>query len=125
MQTMKCPACGRESMSREIVPNYQAKVGGLVVQVPQAELLKCSSCGEVVVGAEEMKRWQRIQQDRLRAEGHIPLPREVKEVREFFGLSVADFALLLGLTRQTIHAWEREAVGALQLGPAALLLGLL
>src|SRR5712692_10976431 len=36
-------------------------------------------------------------------------------------IALSDFAKLLGVTRQTIHAWEWTDLAALQLGPPALL----
>lgn len=125
MATVKCPNCGQAALARKIVPLYEARLGGLPVRVENAEFAECSACGETVVRAQEMKRWQQAQQEQLRAGGHIPSPDEVKRVREHFGLSVSDFAGLLGVTRQTVHAWERPGLDALPLGPAALLIGLL
>ena len=49
---------------------------------------------------------------------------QIKTIRESLGLGVSDFAFLLGVTRQTVHAWEHSN-GGVQLGPTALLLGLL
>jgi len=125
MQATKCPACGNQTLARRIVSNYKTKLGGLPVHVEHAEISECSSCGETVVNAEEVKRWQKLQQDQLRSTGQIPSSTDVKKIRKHFGFSVSDFAALFGITRQTIHAWERPELGALQLGPASLLLGLL
>lgn len=95
-------------------------MGGVPVEVTDAKISKCNSCGETSVNAKELKRW-----DRLRSEGNVPTPAEVKRIRESQDLSVSDFARLVGVTRQTIYAWEREDVAALQLSPASLLVGLM
>src|SRR5262249_41372856 len=68
---------------------------------------------------------EKLQQEQLQAAGEIPTPEEVRRIRTALGLSVSDFAKVLAVTRQTIHAWERTGLNALQLSPAALLLGLL
>jgi DNA-binding transcriptional regulator YiaG len=112
-------------MIREVIPNYKTKMGGIPIEVPNAEISRCSNCGETSVSAKELKRWELIQKEQLRSTGQIPSPEEVTEIRTLLGLSISDFAKLLGVTRQTIHAWERPELAALQLGPAALLLKLL
>jgi DNA-binding transcriptional regulator YiaG len=112
-------------MTPEVISEFSTRVGGVPVVIPEAHISKCTNCGETSVGAKELKRWELIQKEQLRDAGQIPSAGEVTRIREAIGLSVSDFAKLLGVTRQTIHAWEREGCAALQLGPGALLLEVL
>ncbi len=125
MSRFKCPECGIGEMTPEVISNHTTKLGGIQVEVPNAHVSRCTNCGELSVGAAELKRWAQIQQQQLRGAGQLPSPAEVRATREALGLSVADFAKLLGVTRQTVYAWEREDLSALQLGPTSLLLGTL
>jgi len=112
-------------MRLEIVPKHSARLGGVPVEVDNAQIFRCSECGEISVQAEEMRRWEDLQQSALREASLLPSPAEVKAIRESLSLSVSDFAAMLGVTRQTLHAWERPEGKGLPLGPAALLLKLL
>lgn len=125
MAGFKCPYCGAGEMVLECSPDHVSHIGGVPVTVPDAQVSKCTSCGRTTVSAKELKRWRRIQQAQLQTAGHVPSPEEVRRIRESFGLSVSEFACLLAVTRQTVHAWERRGAEGMQLGPAAILLRLL
>ncbi len=109
----------------EVVADHRTKLGGVPVRVKDARIAKCNHCGETSVSAKELERWERLQQEQLQQGRQIPSPAEVRRIREWVGFSVADFAALLGVTRQTVYAWEREDTGGMQLGPAALMVKLL
>jgi DNA-binding transcriptional regulator YiaG len=121
----KCPVCGMGIMIDEVIACHSTRLGGVPVEVANARITKCDKCGEVAVDANELNRWEEIQKAALYAAGHIACPAKVRSIRQSLGLSVSDFAKVLAVTRQTVHAWEREGMHALQLGPAALLLDLL
>ena len=125
MIAFKCPYCGIGRMVVEVVHEHRTKLGGVPVRIKDARIAKCNHCGETSVSAKELERWQRLQQEQLRESRQVPSPAEVKRTREGLGFSVADFAALLGVTRQTVYAWERLDTGGMQLGPAALVVKLL
>ncbi len=125
MAGFNCPYCGEGKMVLETAPDHVTQLGGVPVEVEDAQVSRCTQCGQTTVSAREIKRWRRLQQEQLQARGQIPTPEEVKRTRELLGLSVSDFASLLAVTRQTVHAWERPDAGGMQLGPAALLVSLL
>ena len=125
MQKYKCPECGKGEMLPEIVPVYQTKLGGIPVEVKNAELARCTNCGKTNITAGEIKRWECLQREQLQKAGSIPTPREVKALRERLGLSNIKLAALLGVTRQAVYGWESDEIGPMSLGPAALMLKLL
>lgn len=125
MAAFKCPECGQGKMVPAVIPTHETRLGGVPLVVQDARVSRCTHCGEISVPGEELKRWRQIQRQQLASRSQIPRPREVKEIRQTAGLSVADFAALLGVTRQTVHAWERDDSEGVQLGPGALLLKLL
>jgi putative zinc finger/helix-turn-helix YgiT family protein len=122
---MVCPNCGKTELQHVVIPSYSTRMQGVPVQVDNAEIRVCRECGEEVVSAKELKRWRDTQRRQLSETGCIPKPAEIRELRERIPMSQKDFAALLGVTRQTVSAWEREGGWALQFGPASLLLGLL
>lgn len=125
MITMKCPSCGKEEMRLQVVADYETRLGGVPVVVPDARIGTCANCGETLVCADELERWRDLQRQQLQDAGQVPSAREVSRTRESLGLSVSDFAVLMGVSRQTIHAWERQDGRGMQFGPASLLVDLL
>lgn len=125
MTAFKCPCCGVGEMVVKAVPEHHTRLGGVPVQVKDAQIAKCNHCNETSVSANELHRWENVQQEQLREDRQIPSPVEVRKIRQWLGSSVADFAALLGVSRQTVYAWERDDTGGMKLGPAALVVKLL
>ena len=125
MTSMPCPNCPDGKLVLKIIPIFNTHFGGIPVQIPNAEIFECTSCRETTVSATELERWEQIQRDQLREDQHTPSPESVKRLRKALGLSVADFAALLAVTRQTVYAWERNDTKPMNVGPAALLIKLL
>jgi YgiT-type zinc finger domain-containing protein len=125
MPKLKCPKCHKGNLARSTIKEFGAKLGGIPFTIDNAEVWRCAECGHVVATANDLKRWRDSQRAYLQARGFVLAPEAVRELRESLGLSVADLAALLAVTRQTIHAWERPGLGALQVGPSAIILRLL
>ncbi|MHC4442686.1 MAG: type II TA system antitoxin MqsA family protein [Planctomycetota bacterium] len=125
MSEFTCPYCGKGKMSLEVVPKHITRLKGVPVVVENARISKCPECSETSVNAKELKRWHAIQQAQLQAKEQVPSASEVKRIRNALGLSISDFATILGVTRQTVHAWEHSETGGMQLGPAAILINIL
>jgi putative zinc finger/helix-turn-helix YgiT family protein len=125
MTNPQCPNCEGGKLVKSLVPRYQARLGGIPFEIENARLWRCDSCDEIVVTAEDLKDWRKAQRAYLQLKGGVPSGDRVRRLRERLKLSAADLAALLAVTRQTVHAWEREGLQALQIGPAALLLLLL
>lgn len=124
MVTMKCPYCDEGKVTITVVPEYATQLGGVPFTVKNARIGQCDSCERKVFGAKEVKRWENDLREELQSRGTLVRAEQIRTIRQSLGLSVIDFAFLLGVTRQTVHAWEHSN-GGVQLGPTALLLGLL
>jgi len=112
-------------METREVSRYRTVLGGIAFEVPNARFRECPKCGEIAVSGPEIKRWRSALRDHLERIDAIPSSDDIRQLRDEIGCSAADFAAVLGVTRQTVHAWERADQRSLQLGPASLLLSLM
>ena len=124
MKTARCPVCGKGEVAEEVIPRYDTRLGGVPVLVDNARIGRCSACGETYISAKEIERWRAIQRLQLQEAKHVPSAGEVTRIRESLGLTVSDFATLVGVSRQSVHAWERQG-GGMAFGPASNLISLL
>ncbi len=125
MAKMSCQKCKKGMFEMTVLPKFQTKLKGIPFVVEDAKVLQCPNCGEKVYDAKEMERWEQVLKSHLQSTGLLITPEQVKELRDVAGLSVADLACLLGVTRQTVYGWESKSSGGVQFGPASLLLGIL
>lgn len=124
MSGYRCTKCGAGQMTPVTVGEYNARLGGIEFLVRDAKIRRCPECGEVAVGARELKRWRILLRQHLRERGQLPSGEDVRRLRGRLGVSISDFAGLMGVTRQTVYGWERKGE-PMPLGPAALLLAAL
>jgi len=61
---------------------------------------------EALESGEELGKRFTVRTVRLDPSVHRYTPEQVKEVRQLLGASQASFARFLGVTRQTVRAWE-------------------
>lgn len=125
MAEVRCPYCDEGNLKTVIVRDYHTQLGGIPFVVNDATILQCDTCGKKVFDANEVRRWEQELRKELQNRGALVRPEDVRAIRESLGLGVSQLTALLGVTRQTVYAWERREGGGLQLSPAALLLGLL
>jgi YgiT-type zinc finger domain-containing protein len=125
MTQLKCPKCRKADLVRSTIENFDTKLGGVPFTIQNANVWRCGECGHVVATAKDLKQWREAQKAFIQARGFVPSAATVRTLRRTLGLSVADLAALMAVTRQTVHAWERDGLNALQLGPAAIILRLL
>lgn len=125
MARMKCPACGKAALETIVEPTLEKLFEGVSIVIKDACISRCPVCKEETYSAGELRRWREIKQELLKSRGQLPTGMDVEQVRNQHELSVADLASLLGVTRQTVHAWVRTRDAAMKFGPAAILILLL
>jgi len=118
----KCFNCGEDAMHRERLTNHSVRINKIDFVVPSAQVRRCKKCKEVAVSAPEIKRWRQLMQDDLADRGCTPNGGDVVKLRERMHISSNLFSALLGITRQTLHSWERDKAKAVPIGPASLLI---
>jgi YgiT-type zinc finger domain-containing protein len=55
-----CQQCGKETVIREVVPEYQTKVRGVAVTVENAGIGSCDKCGAEHFDPHETIRWRNL-----------------------------------------------------------------
>lgn len=102
-----CPECGRGTVRTTRVQNYQTRIRGYPFVVNEALIGVCDRCQAESFAPEETKRWGEDFGRALEARHAFLSPEEITELRTALGLSMEDFARLIGCTRQSIFSWEK------------------
>ena len=58
---MKCPSCGKNTLSDHVEPRHETRFGGAPFVVKNAQFRVCSNCGERIVSMIELARWRTLQ----------------------------------------------------------------
>lgn len=104
-----CPVCGTEQETEVIEKEEISNVRGDEIKV-LARIRVCSVCGEELFDEElEEENIQRVY-DIYRKKHGILSPKEIKNIRESYGLSQRAFAKLLGIGEASIARYETGAL---------------
>jgi DNA-binding transcriptional regulator YiaG len=108
MKQVTCPECHNGVIEQIVIPQHRTQLGGADLIVKDAVVARCNSCGFTAVAATELKRWEEQRRSAIQERGFLPTPERIEKVLAHFGLTRADLAHLLGVTRQTIHGWMKD-----------------
>ena len=101
--------------------NYRTKIKGVPFVVPEAYISVCDKCDERMYSPQEVDRWETL----FQASSPLNVSfDEITALRGQLGLTVTDFAHLIGVTRQSIASWEKEERKSSPTRTAALLMRL-
>jgi DNA-binding transcriptional regulator YiaG len=89
------------------VQNYKTKIRGYPFVVDEAVIGVCERCQAESFAPEETKRWEEEFTRALEIRHAFLSPEEITALRTALGLSMEDFARLIGSTRQSIVSWEK------------------
>ncbi|OGW16242.1 MAG: hypothetical protein A3G93_00925 [Nitrospinae bacterium RIFCSPLOWO2_12_FULL_45_22] len=103
-----CEECGKGTVKEKVFENYRTKIKGYPFVVDKAIIGVCDRCGAKHFKANETKRWEELYNKDLELKHISLLPDEIEAVRKSLGLSMEDFAYLIGCTRQSIYNWEKK-----------------
>ncbi len=113
---MKCEECGgRLSIERNAVRRYE--IGGLPhVELHGIEVTRCVACGVESIAIPRIAQLHRALAHQFVQQKRMLAFVEIRFLRKHIGLSGADFAQRMGVTRETVSRWE---TGAIQMGAVA------
>jgi putative zinc finger/helix-turn-helix YgiT family protein len=103
-----CEECGKGTVKEKVFENYRTKIKGYPFVVDKAVIGVCDQCGAKHFDSNETKRWEDLYNKDLELKHISLLPDEIEAVRKSLGLSMEDFAYLIGCTRQSIYNWEKR-----------------
>jgi len=103
-----CPDCDSGTVRTTKVHNFKTKIKGYPFVVDEALIGVCDHCHSEQFAPEETKRWENLFYRSLEERQAFLSPKEITEIRAALGLSMEDFARLIGCTRQSISTWEKQ-----------------
>ena len=102
-----CPECGQGTVQATKIQNYKTKIKGYPFIVNEAIVGVCDKCGAKHFTPHETGRWEELFYQTLEAQQAFLIPQDITKLRNDLGLSMEDFARLIGCTRQSIYNWEK------------------
>jgi len=108
MYGYRCERCGRGTVRPCTRRDIEVLFDHIPFVVPEGIVGVCDACGDEYWSGAEHERWESLFQASRRDDGITLSPADTRALRERLGLSVTDFAVLIGATRQSVHHWERE-----------------
>lgn len=100
-----CQECGKGTVVEQVIPEYSTKIKGYPFVVKDARIGMCDRCSTEHFAAQETNRWEQLF-DAAHAK-HYLQPEEIRALQQALGLTMEQFAFLLGCTRQSLHNWVR------------------
>ena len=104
-----CPECEKGIVRTTRIHNYKTKIKGYPFTVDEASIGVCDQCDARSFAPEETKRWDELFSRSLQARQAFLTPEEITQIRKDLGMSMEDFARLIGSTRQSVSMWEKES----------------
>lgn len=104
----KCQECGKGIVREKKIKNYKTKIKGYPFVVPEATVGVCDNCKAEHFAAEETKHWEELFSQSLASNKLFLLPQDIARARKTLSLSMENFALLIGSTRQSLYNWENH-----------------
>lgn len=106
---MKCTECGGPVVvERDAVRRYD--IGGLPhIELHGVEVTRCAKCGIEDIAIPRVGQLHRVLASRLIKQHRMLAPVEIRFLRKHVGMSSADFAQRMGVTRETVSRWETGA----------------
>ena len=118
----ECLECGRGAVLEKVIPRYKTKIKGYPIVIPDARIGVCDACDAEHFSSIEVAQWTELLAKQQEASELTA--EEITALRERLRLSMTDFAVLIGSTRQSLYHWERKDRGRAQSRMADLLMKL-
>ena len=99
-----CPRCGTQMRDRKGTLPFS--VNGEEVQTPSISHSSCPNCSEVVLRHDQARNLRALAIEEYRQKQGLLSAREIRAIRDRFGLTQSELAKLLRLGGNTVSRWE-------------------
>lgn len=106
---MLCPICGNPSEVNVITRKNIATIKGQEIEYVEKVYI-CTECKEEFMDGELLDENLLIARDVYRRKNGLLTSKEIAEIRNIYGLSQADFSLMLGFGEVTITRYESKTI---------------
>jgi putative transcriptional regulator len=106
IQTMICDDCGRKVMTEGNAVRRYEIVGLPHVELHGVEVTLCAGCGKEGIAIPRIGQLHRVLAAGFVTQQRMLAPVEIRFLRKHVGLSMADFAQVMGVARETVSRWE-------------------
>lgn len=100
-----CPSCEKECTTKVVEQNETLKVKGQDITL-KVKVRICEKCGEEIIDKELDNESLKAFYEEYKKINNLLTTAEIKEIRNQWGLSQSQFALLLGMGEKTITRYE-------------------
>ncbi len=108
MYNYHCEECQNGIVKETMMKNYEVKIFEKPFVVPYAKIGLCEECGSFNFDGKEMHRWKDLYNAwEAKSEDYVS-PKEIQLIRKSLGLTQRDFAVFIGVTRQSLSVWEND-----------------
>ena len=104
-----CPNCENECMTKIIVKDETLKVRGQEITI-KIKVRICEQCKEEILDRELDNENLKLFYDEYKKINNLLTTTEIKNIREQWGLSQSQFAILLGMGEKTITRYENGSI---------------
>lgn len=102
---MNCDECGGRRTTERAVRRYD--IGGLPhVELHGIEVARCDACGKEDLAIPRVGQLHRVLADLFVKQPRMLAPVEIRFLRKHIGMSTADFAEVMGVSRESVSRWE-------------------
>jgi putative zinc finger/helix-turn-helix YgiT family protein len=108
MFNYKCENCKEGLVVPKKQKNYKVNIFDEAFVVKEAMIGECDECGTIAYNAKEMHRWNNLYKKWLHNSKLTLSSSKIVSTRKSLGLARQEFAELIGVTRQSISAWEQK-----------------
>jgi DNA-binding transcriptional regulator YiaG len=117
-----CEKCGRGRVKATTIEGFPTRFDGTPFIVPTAAVGVCGKCGAKYFSSGERKKWREQFWKWQESQGRILSAEAIRQLRRDLQLTIADFARLVGCSRQSLYSWENSSRSIPQSRMADLLL---
>jgi putative zinc finger/helix-turn-helix YgiT family protein len=104
---MKCIDCGRSPVEIRRENHRYVECGLESVTIVNAEVRHCPECGENEYVIPDIEGLHACIANVIASKPEQLVPKEIRFLRKYLGLSTKDFAAKIGVRPETVSRWER------------------